>query len=207
METIDPYLSARLQELVPTGVLAGARRIHEDDEKYLSSEEADVLKYCAPKVRRASGAARGLARELLSSSGMKCTDIGRGTHGEPIWSDGVIGSLTHDKQFAAAAVAIGVDWLGLGIDVEPNGSLTEELADYITTHKELQEARRQGVTLRQVFSIKEAVFKAVFPSDRVMLDFHDIEISFRDSTARTAYGRVVKWNSYLGDCVFAVAWF
>jgi 4'-phosphopantetheinyl transferase EntD len=205
MEVTDARLRARLLTLVPCGVAAAARIIRADDDKYLTRSESERMRKCVPRVRQASGAARALARELLVGTEERGPDIGRGSHGEPIWPKGVIGSLTHDNRIAAAVIGINCKWAGLGIDVE-SGEPPGELAGLIATAEELQEARAAGATLRQIFSIKEAVFKAAFPLDRAMLDFHDVKVSFQNASARTSCGREVNWNSYNGDYVFAVAW-
>ncbi len=206
MHDTDTRLSAHLRKLVPSGVVAAAGAIRSDDDKKLSESEADDFRRCVPKVRRASGAARRLARGLLVCQGQHAADIRRGESGEPIWPSGVIGSLTHDDRIAAAAVGIDCRWIGLGIDVEPNESLSDDLAELITTAEELRKARSAGATLRQIFSIKEAVFKATYPTDRVMMNFNDVSVCFRSWSARTSHGRYVNWSSYRGDCILAVAW-
>ena len=48
-----------------------------------------------------------------------------------------------------------------------------------------------------LFVAKEAVYKAVYPLDRMFLDHHDVEIDFANRIATVCNGRVV----YLRLCV------
>src|SRR6185503_18375584 len=44
--------------------------------------------------------------------------VGRDANGAPLWPEGVVGSITHTDDVAAAAVASAADVLSLGIDTE-----------------------------------------------------------------------------------------
>ncbi len=111
----------------------------------------------------------------------------------PIWPAGVSGSITHGAGWAMALVARKGDWRGLGLDMEqrlePERAL--RLAEEILTPAELQrlallpaEAQAERVTL--TFSLKESLFKALYPLVGKRFYFHDAELLSVDNTAQTA---------------------
>jgi 4'-phosphopantetheinyl transferase EntD len=95
---------------------------------------------------------------------------------------------------------------GLGIDVEPAETIEGSLVPRIADGRELEMFECEPYGAKMLFSIKEAVFKAVHPQDGVMLDFPDIRIDRKSQTARTAYGRVVEWRVVSTPRVVATAW-
>jgi enterobactin synthetase component D len=101
----------------------------------------------------------------------------------PVWPDDVCGSITHSTGWAAAIVANKQDWRGLGMDME--NLLTHEraarLAGEILTPEELQRMAdgpehqvAQCVTL--TFSLKESLFKALYPLVLKRFYFQDAEL-------------------------------
>src|SRR3989440_8524351 len=101
------------------GIMIGHRLISPGDEHALLPEEAPAFASSVVKVRRASGAARIVARQLLARLGYRQCPLPKAPSGAPIWPAGVVGSLTHDSRVAVAAVATSRDVGALGIDVEP----------------------------------------------------------------------------------------
>lgn len=106
-----------------------------------------------------------------------------GDDGAPCWPLGVVGSITHGAGWAAAVVAGSADCRGLGIDLEQllSAERAERLAAQILTPAELQRLhglplahRAQRVTL--TFSLKESLFKALFPLVQTRFYFEDAEL-------------------------------
>lgn len=88
----------------------------------------------------------------------------------PIWPAHITGSITHSDGWAAAIVAPNSAWRGLGLDAETllEATRAERLAGEILNPAELQrlaqlpaDQRAQLTTL--TFSIKESLFKALYP--------------------------------------------
>ena len=82
----------------------------------------------------------------------------------------ISGSITHGDRWAAALVAARGDWRGLGLDVET--LLEAERARYLhgeilTEGERLRFAddleRRTGLLVTLAFSLKESLFKALYP--------------------------------------------
>ncbi|MNM86140.1 4'-phosphopantetheinyl transferase Npt [compost metagenome] len=108
----------------------------------------------------------------------------------PVWPAGLCGSITHSDGWAAAVVARSGDWRGLGLDVE---HLLEEqralrLAREILTAGELArlDAQHAALQITLTFSIKESLFKALYPLVRQRFYFEHAELLewSADGTAR-----------------------
>ena len=108
----------------------------------------------------------------------------------PIWPDGVIGSITHTGDFAAAAVAWAADVAGLGIDSEQiiDPAAAGDIADICMVNEAMLFKVAQGRSFCEfctfVFSAKEAVFKCLFPHTRKFLEFSDVRITSFDWNRR-----------------------
>ena len=173
------------------GIYAAHRLILPGDENGLSAEEAPAFANSVAKVRRASGAARIVARALLAEFGLPNTAVLKSPSGAPIWPEGVVGSLAHDSRVAVAAVARRRDIAAIGVDVEPAEDLPSDLLDLVATPGE--RAIIGGVRFggRLLFAAKEAVYKAVYPLDQTFLEHHQVEIDFANRKGIVRNGRVV----------------
>lgn len=101
----------------------------------------------------------------------------------PIWPAGVAGSISHSHGLATALVANSNQWRGLGLDLEEPLATDRalRLVEEILTPAELQ--RMDGLTPDQqaeritlTFSIKESLFKALYPLVQKRFYFHDAEL-------------------------------
>lgn len=128
-------------------------------------------------------AGRLCARQALQLLQGRASVPLRGEDGAPQWPAGSVGSITHSHGQAAALVAHSQDWQGLGLDLEKQLSPARaaKLAGEILTPAELQRASgldelalAQRVTL--TFSLKESLFKALYPLVRQRFYFHDAEL-------------------------------
>ncbi|MCA6104582.1 4'-phosphopantetheinyl transferase family protein [Bradyrhizobium australafricanum] len=170
-------------------IMVGIRPIERCDESTLYASEVMSMGRAVAKVRRESAAARVAARTLLGQLGFPPRAILKTRSGVPIWPAGVIGSLAHHDTVAAAAIAGTKSIAALGVDIEPNEPLPENLIELIATPHEQRMYDLHTLKRRDLFVLKEAVYKACFPMDRQFLDFQDVEI---DIFARS--GHVSKAN-------------
>jgi enterobactin synthetase component D len=101
----------------------------------------------------------------------------------PVWPAHISGSITHSTGHAAAIVGRKAQWRGLGMDLENLLTLerAERLAAEILTANELlrmatvpREQIAQLVTL--TFSVKESLFKALYPIVRQRFYFEHAEV-------------------------------
>src|SRR5260221_1823045 len=105
--TLDPSLRSAIDALAFPGVVIGHRLISPGDEDALLPEEAPAFASSVVKVRRASGSARIVARQLLKRLGHPEFALPRTFRGAPAWPPGVVGSIAHHSRGAVAAVGIG----------------------------------------------------------------------------------------------------
>lgn len=155
-----------------------------------SAEEEALVREAAGKRRREFTEGREHAHAALLRLGRPADAILRGEKGEPLWPEGVVGSITHCEGHRAAAVGLEGDVRSLGIDVEQNAPLPEGVLEIVLAADESREElaalgeaarRRTGHPVsaeRLLFSAKESVYKAWFPLTGLWLDFHEVTIRF-----------------------------
>ena len=190
--TTDTALHTAIQALAVPGVLVGHRAIAAGDEDALLPVEAPAFATSVVKVRRASGAARIVARALLAGLGHPGWALAKAASGAPIWPAGIVGSLAHDARYAVAAVAQARAVTALGIDIEPAELLPPDLLDMVATPRERAKLADDPYGGRLLFVAKEATYKAVYPLDQTFLEHHDVEIDLAGRRAQVRNGRVVE---------------
>ncbi|NBB32822.1 4'-phosphopantetheinyl transferase [Pseudomonas sp. BC115LW] len=119
---------------------------------------------------------------LLQLQGLDCSPA-IGEDRAPVWPSGICGSITHSTGHAAAIVAQKADWRGLGMDLENllNVERAERLAGEILTPAELKRmaaGRREqrALTVTLTFSVKESLFKALYPIVQQRFYFEHAEV-------------------------------
>ena len=124
---------------------------------------------------------RAAARRALAGLGIEPAPILRGASGEPLWPEGIVGSITHAAGRALAAVARREDSGGIGLDLEHRDRFFPELAASVAFGEELE--RLEGLppdrgipATLEVFSAKESIFKAFFPRVGRFFGFHAAQI-------------------------------
>jgi 4'-phosphopantetheinyl transferase EntD len=203
--TVDASLRSAIDALSLPGILIGHRLISLGDECALMPDEALSFSSSVVQVRRASGAARIVARDLLGRLGFAPRPLPKARSGAPIWPAGIVGSLAHDPRVAVAAVARTDDFVALGIDVEPAEVLPADTLDLVATPQERQGIADDPYRGRLLFAAKEAVYKAVYPIDQIFLDHHDVEIDLADCKATVCNGRVVEVRFCISTHIVALA--
>ena len=130
-------------------------------------------------------AGRHCVRQALRGCAPEAADIvvGIGMQREPLWPEGVIGSITHSHGFASAAVAASSHVRALGIDVERVLSTEEaqRVAPGIVAVDELAQLQRGTgwalpLAVTVAFSAKEVIFKSLHAEVGRYFDFLDARI-------------------------------
>lgn len=109
-----------------------------------------------------------------------------GKDGQPVWPDAVHGSISHTATVAVCAVQWRGEHRGLGIDVENcmADQTARETAYLLADAKELALLQNQPVAfewaLSCLFSAKESLYKALFPTVGRYFDFLDAELMLID---------------------------
>ena len=169
-----------------------------DDVALVVAEESDYAAEVMPaeqryiaravlKRQREFKAGRSCARRALAVLGQPSEfAIAKGEMGRPMWPEGIVGSITHTHGYCAAALALSAKYLGIGVDVEENTPLDEALLTMICTARELQwleqEPRSKLDWGKKIFSMKESVYKALYPVYGEFLDFSDVYLTVDRAT-------------------------
>ncbi len=122
---------------------------------------------------------RSCARLALSMLDQPPGPVGRGKHREPLWPAGFIGSISHAGDHAAAAVAATDLFLGIGLDVEFADPIEDGLIASICRPEEIgrvDDGENIGYRAKLLFSIKESIYKCMWPLTRQFVDFTEIEV-------------------------------
>lgn len=179
-----------VRTLFPPDVHVAEMNPREADVAQLMPEEAAMVARAVEKRRQEFAAGRILARRLFGTLGV-ASDVPllNGDDRAPIWPEGLIGTITHTRHWAAVAIARDAEVLSLGCDVEADEPLQPKLFRIVCTPAErawldtLPEAER-GRWAKLIFSAKESVYKTQFPLTRTFLGFHAAEIAVERETRR-----------------------
>jgi 4'-phosphopantetheinyl transferase EntD len=207
--------------IVPDGIHC-SEQVGQLHGHLLPDEEKLLTPRTVSKRRAEFAAGRTCARQALGSLGMYSVPLLQGAQHEPLWPEGVIGSITHCRHYCAAAVASTESYRSIGIDAERNESLPSGVLSLISCKREqewISTASGQDICWdRLLFSIKESVYKAWYPLEQSWLDFHEAEIeidadlqTFQATLLRTTSvcpnvlkGMFAATHSHLFSCVFVL---
>lgn len=152
-----------------------------------------------PKRQAEFLAGRLCARAALSVLGRGALTVGIGAHREPLWPPGVVGSISHNGNFAAAVACPEQSMAGIGIDIENiiGEDTRAAMAELVVSPAELDFLLAAGTglsldcLLTLVFSAKESFFKAAFTQVRGYFDFDAVCVSAIDAGACSISLRLV----------------
>ncbi|WP_444916648.1 4'-phosphopantetheinyl transferase family protein [Microbulbifer sp. JMSA003] len=142
---------------------------------------SDALNNAVPSRRAEFLAGRACAHFALSKLGMPVKEIPVGKNRCPVWPNGVQASITHASNRAICAAS--TTSKGLGIDYETiiSDKTAEEIKHNIVSNSEVRLLTESGFPLEQwliiAFSVKESLFKALYPKVGKYFDFLDAEIT------------------------------
>ena len=161
----DPWGITRKQ--IP--VFAAFALCSADEDTELPDAEAAILSPGAvPDRRRTFRLGRLAAHEALAAIGRDDGPVLAGKHREPIWPEGVVGSISHTVDMGVALVAPAANTDGVGVDIEQR-RFAPELQRQVPRAEELAwldavDPDDREDELLALFSAKESIFKAFYPS-------------------------------------------
>lgn len=173
LSKIELILNSILPEGFYAGVAGGAA-----DKNLLFKEELQYLNSVKSPDRAQSYILGRIATKVALNKMGISAPVGRELNGEPIWPPGVIGSLSNKRAIAVAAVTKAGLKKGLGLDLEPVlGDL--KILDKVSRPNEKLWISEKDSELRltQLFSAKEALYKAIFPLQKIFFGFQDAELT------------------------------
>ncbi|WP_166358927.1 4'-phosphopantetheinyl transferase family protein [Pseudomonas akapageensis] len=173
-----------LPQPLPGAVLVScgfdSTRLASDDFQRSGIEQTPSLQRSVAKRQAEFLAGRICAREALRRLDGREYAPTTGEDRAPIWPVGISGSITHGTGWAAAIVAHQSDHRGLGLDMETllSEERAQRLAGEILIPDELQRmaADRVALTVTLTFSLKESLFKALYPIVQQRFYFEHAEL-------------------------------
>ena len=147
---------------------------------------------------------RYCALKALEQLGIQDAIIPIGEDREPIWPEGIVGSISHCDSLTGAVVAKSSDHISLGLDIEEIGRVTPHLWDLVFTENEkkyLSGLSDKEILVQStvIFSIKEAFYKFQHPLTKTFLDFLDVEVALPDLTRVHVLADSIDSNSVVGN--------
>lgn len=163
----------------PDVVVAAATPSLVNDKLY--PDELAHIERAARQRRAEFGTARVLAREALTQLGVAPVSLVPNPDRSPRWPPGVTGTISHTSGLCAVAVTKMMGIIGLGLDIENNEPLPEDIEPIICTADErdwlFQFKLSDRATIgRLIFSVKEALYKSQYAVTKEYFDFLDVSV-------------------------------
>ncbi|MCF3972232.1 4'-phosphopantetheinyl transferase family protein [Paracoccus salsus] len=141
--------------------------------------EADAVARAVPHRQQEFAAGRAAARAAMVAAGLSAGAIPVAEDRSPVWPQGVTGSITHARDVALAVAAPLTLVSGLGLDVEPDLPLPDDVLSDICDDEECSWIASQREPLRWarlIFVAKEAAFKCQYPASRTIFGFEVMQV-------------------------------
>lgn len=155
--------------------------------------EEIAIEHAVDKRRMDYTAGRSAARRSMRALGLPPKPLLRAPTRDPLWPAGIVGTISHTDKLCVAMTAPTQSHWALGADVEEERALAPCLADEVFSESD----RVRGVADRalpiHIFSIKEAIFKAYFPTTKTFLEFGDVDIEFGPRTG-SFRANIARWR-------------
>ncbi len=135
------------------------------------------LKNAVPKRRVEYLAGRICAKQALAKIAITEFEIDSNEDRAPIWPEGVLGSISHTQGVAMAMVTDSLDVRGVGIDIEtimPNDQeqrLKPQILHPLEDEAFKALSEHISCPLTVIFSAKESIYKALYPSVKRFFGF------------------------------------
>jgi enterobactin synthetase component D len=159
--------------------------------QYSVSFPEPAMSRSVPKRRAEFLAGRVCAARALREAGSEVHELRAGEDRAPLWPKHLVGSITHNRDRAAAVALSRPPHRGVGIDVEEiaAGSTLEALRHLVISgpeHEVIGEAAADlGPLLTCVFSAKESFYKAAYPSVGRVFGFEALRLTRVDRDAQS----------------------
>jgi len=150
----------------------------------LLAAEIEFTSRMVEKRRRDFTHGRFCAREALRALGQPESAIRVGKDREPLWPEGITGSISHSGAVAIATVARKSDLLAIGVDIESADPLEADILKMVCRPGESSINDRDRGKL--LFSIKESIYKCIFPQVNFFVDFQEMQVVFHEGNRFTA---------------------
>ncbi|MFW8595356.1 4'-phosphopantetheinyl transferase family protein [Cribrihabitans neustonicus] len=180
LELVRPLLG-------PGVALAGADPLADPPPPF-AEEAAGLSPRAVEKRRNEFAAGRAAAHRAMRALGRSPAPVLVGEDRAPVWPKGLAGSISHTRSCAMAVLAEAGTVQGLGLDVEEDLPLKNDLLPAICSAREQAWLRRQaepGRMAKLIFSAKEAAYKCQYALSCAYYGFDGMELEI--DPAASAY--------------------
>lgn len=153
----------------------------------LFPDETTYVAHAIERRRMEFARGRTCARLALAAFGRPRAAIVAGPDRAPVWPAGIVGSISHCRDYTCAAVGEARAYRALGIDAEVMQELEPGVAKLVVSPAEARSLASLpgGVSWSCVaFSAKEAFYKAQYALTRTFLDFLDVAVAIDASAGQ-----------------------
>ncbi|MEV0155321.1 4'-phosphopantetheinyl transferase superfamily protein [Micromonospora sp. NPDC050686] len=181
-----------MRDLLPPAVAVAVAGPADWAGELLPDERACLGERAVASRRRDFTAGRVCARRAMATLGLAPAAVPAAADRSPVWPAGVVGAITHTRDYCAAAAARSADVRSVGMDAERHKTLSPEVRRVICLPEEEEHCARlpAGTSWPMViFSAKETVYKVWHPIVRGWLDFLDALVEL-DPAAGTFTARI-----------------
>jgi 4'-phosphopantetheinyl transferase EntD len=172
----------RLSALFPTGVEVCFSATPSSAARLLPAEEAFTTDMVG-KRHREFVHGRHCARRALEKLGAPPAAILKAEDRSPVWPAGIVGSISHSGEMAAAAVAYASELGGLGLDIESDEGLQPDVIAMVCRPEEQTD---DGELAKLLFCAKEAIYKCIYPLVGTYVDFQEMSVTIHPHEGRFA---------------------
>lgn len=190
IEQLEACLPFIVQAEISTGPLRAAC-CHFDSSAFtpqlftqLGFTLPEALRHAVRKRQAEYLASRWLVAKLLETVDIPHFQLYNRPDRSPIWPTETVGSLSHHGYKAFAIIDTVTAWAGNDIERILTQEKAAELRSMIMTPEELAILTAVGLSLPQattlVFSVKETVYKAVYPAVQTLFGFEQVTVTAID---------------------------
>jgi enterobactin synthetase component D len=156
-----------------------------DAQSLVSDEILSISSAKSPKRFREFTLGRSAARKAMQaleqgSAEYQTFPLLRLESGLVAWPSGIVGSISHCRGIAIAAVAKTNDYSTLGLDIEYFRPISDKVIARIASEQEMQILlplkQDNNISFFSIFSAKESIFKALYPIVRKHFGFHAVSL-------------------------------
>jgi len=132
------YFDSAIEALYQSQVILHSATV-DNHAAELGPQEAAAAERMVDKRLREFSTGRFCAHKALTTLNpdYHAIEIPIGENREPLWPDGSIGSITHDRKIALAVVSHDPQCLSLGIDLQPFECLSDRVSERVASEREL----------------------------------------------------------------------
>ncbi|EWM66090.1 MULTISPECIES: 4'-phosphopantetheinyl transferase family protein [Micromonospora] len=181
-----------MRDLLPAVVAVSVAGPADWSGELLPAERAALGERAVLHRRRDFTAGRVCARRALATLGLTGTPVPAGADRAPVWPPGVVGAITHTRDYCAAAAARAADVRAVGIDAERHRPLSPGVRRKVCRPDEEADLARLPAGMpwpTVLFSAKETVYKVWHPLVGTWLGFADARVTL-DPQAGTFHAEI-----------------